>query len=93
MSLSDTLGLVFLFLNVESFILMWVDKRSSRKASYRIPEGSFTTLALVGGGVGIIIGGLLFKHKTSKPSFMFKVGLAMVVNIIVVLFVMGRLMV
>lgn len=70
---------------------MYIDKRFAKKGKQRIPETAFTTLALVGGGIGILIGGLIFSHKTSKPSFMLKIGAAMIVNIIAVLFLASQL--
>jgi uncharacterized membrane protein YsdA (DUF1294 family) len=58
---------------------MGMDKLFARfDGSRRISERSLWLIALAGGFLGIIVGGLLFRHKTSKGSFWAPVVLAMV---------------
>lgn len=86
MRLSDFLVLIFLLINMESIVLMFIDKRFAIKGKQRVPEFAFVILAFASGGIGVILGALLFKHKTSKPSFFAKIIIAMFVNIVILLF-------
>lgn len=70
--------------NCLSFILMYVDKGKAIRNKRRIPEKTFVVLALFGGGLGIILSGLLFRHKTSKASFILKITLAILLNILLI---------
>jgi uncharacterized membrane protein YsdA (DUF1294 family) len=51
------------------FFLMGFDKQRAREAGRRTPERTFFTLALIGGTFGILLGSLVFHHKTKKDSF------------------------
>jgi uncharacterized membrane protein YsdA (DUF1294 family) len=55
---------------------MWVDKETAIHGEDRVPEVNLWLIALVGGFWGIIFGGLIFNHKTSKASFWVPVGFA-----------------
>jgi uncharacterized membrane protein YsdA (DUF1294 family) len=57
---------------------MIVDKAFSQHGFGRISEKTFFVTALIGGFAGIIIGGLVAGHKTSKGEFWVPVGLAAV---------------
>jgi len=48
---------------------MGIDKSSSRMHRNRISEATFWIISFLGGFPGIILGGIFFHHKTSKPSF------------------------
>ena len=48
-----------------AFALYGRDKARSRKEGRRIPELALLTLAALGGGVGALLGMLLFHHKTN----------------------------
>lgn len=56
-------------LNLIAFIGMAVDKRRALRNAYRIPEKFFLKLSLLSGGIGVIIGMILFRHKIRKPLF------------------------
>ena len=55
--------------NLLLFLLMGMDKRSAKRKKWRIPERRLLTLGLIGGGVGGILGMLLFHHKTHRIYF------------------------
>ena len=55
-----------LLINLFSLFVMGLDKRKAIKKQYRISELSFFLLAIIGGSLGIILGMLLFHHKTKK---------------------------
>lgn len=63
----------FVIINLISFIMMVIDKRNAKKRAIRIPEISFLVLSALGGFVGVSIGSSLFRHKTLKRSFQFKI--------------------
>jgi uncharacterized membrane protein YsdA (DUF1294 family) len=71
-------------------VAMGVDKSQAGSGSDRISERTLWLIALVGGYWGIIFGGLIFHHKTSKASFWVPVGFATIVWLVMfVHFVVG----
>jgi uncharacterized membrane protein YsdA (DUF1294 family) len=62
----------FLATIVISFILVGYDKYLARNKKRRITENSLLLLALIGGSTGTGFGMWVFKHKTSKRSFLWK---------------------
>ena len=64
--------------NLLLFILMGMDKRAARRKKWRIPERRLLTLGIIGGGIGGILGMLVFHHKTHRIYFT----ICYVVNII-----------
>ncbi|MDA4137144.1 MAG: DUF1294 domain-containing protein [Thaumarchaeota archaeon] len=73
------LGLWFLVLGLLGLAAMGADKGMARlNRGDRISERSLWLIALAGGFLGIILGALLFHHKTSKGEFWPPVLLAVV---------------
>jgi uncharacterized membrane protein YsdA (DUF1294 family) len=66
--------LYFYFLAVSflSFVLMGYDKYSARNKKSRISENTLILWVFLGGSLGAGIGMWVFKHKTSKRSFLWK---------------------
>lgn len=58
-----------IIINLVSFILYGLDKRFSKLKKWRISERGLFLLSLFGGGVGSLIGMILFRHKTKKIKF------------------------
>lgn len=56
-------------INLLAFLAMWWDKRRAQKGEWRISEAGLFTLALLGGGIGGIVGMYTFRHKTKKLKF------------------------
>ena len=54
------------------FALCGVDKRAARRGGRRVPERSLLLPVLFGGLPGLLAGMLVFRHKTSKRSFQWK---------------------
>ena len=71
------LGYVLL-INLFLFILMGIDKRAAKRKKWRIPERRLLILGIIGGGIGGILGMLVFHHKTHRIYFT----ICYVVNII-----------
>ena len=59
----------FFGVNLLLFILMGIDKRAAKRKKWRIPERRLLTLGIIGGGIGGILGMLVFHHKTHRIYF------------------------
>ena len=70
---------VFVTINLWAFLIMARDKRKSivRDGSRRIPEGRMFFMATFFGSVGVLLGMLLFRHKTKK--WYFKLGIPVLI--------------
>jgi uncharacterized membrane protein YsdA (DUF1294 family) len=75
----------FLATTVISFILVGYDKYLARNKKRRIAENSLLLLALIGGSIGTSFGMWVFKHKTSKRSFLWKFWSIVLFQLLVVL--------
>jgi uncharacterized membrane protein YsdA (DUF1294 family) len=69
--------------NVITFSLMGIDKRKAEKHRYRISEKSLFLCAFLFGGIGVLCGMYLFRHKTKHWSFKIFVPVAVIINITV----------
>ena len=70
--MSDRARLLAIWLGVMSlfaFLLFATDKFKAKRGSWRIPEATLWTAALLGGGAGAFLGMRLFRHKTKKGFF------------------------
>jgi uncharacterized membrane protein YsdA (DUF1294 family) len=52
------------------FVAMGLDKARAVDHAWRIPEKTLFMVALGGGSFGIVVGSWVFRHKTSKSSFL-----------------------
>lgn len=68
----EILLLYFLFVNIIVFIIAGYDKYQAKKNKRRIPENTLFFLEAIGGTIGLLTAMFLFKHKTSKTSFIVK---------------------
>lgn len=73
---------LILIINIFTFLLFGFDKIRAKNKGLRIPEGILLTLSLFFGGVGAILGMVVFNHKTSKPAFRVIVPLSFALNYI-----------
>ena len=64
--------LYFLIVNSFTFLIAGYDKYLAVKNKRRIPEKTLFALGLFGGSVGLLLAMVIFKHKTSKSSFIMK---------------------
>jgi len=62
----------FLFINIAAFVVFSFDKFRSRVGASRISEKELHTFSLLGGFLGATLSMALFRHKTSKSSFLIK---------------------
>ena len=79
----EILLLYFLFISIVVFILAGYDKHQARKNKRRITENTLFFLEAIGGTIGLLLAMLLFRHKTSKTSFIVKFIVILLVQIVV----------
>ncbi len=80
----EILLLYFLFISMIVFILAGYDKYLARKNKRRIPENTLFFLEAIGGTIGLLFAMLLFRHKTSKTSFIVKFSGIFLIQIVLV---------
>jgi len=59
----------FIVVNICGFCLICLDKKRAIRHQWRIRENTFLFIALLGGAIGILLGMLVFHHKTKKQKF------------------------
>jgi len=74
--LSDILGIPWIYcwlfsVNLWSFIIYGYDKARAIAGRYRVPNKVLLLIAVLGGGVGSIIGIYTFRHKTLMDRFQY----------------------
>jgi len=79
----EVLFAYFLIINSLAFVIAGYDKYVALKNRYRIPENTLFLLAAIGGSLGLLLAMLLFRHKTSKTSFIIKFSGIFLIQIIV----------
>ena len=73
--------LLLLLINLITFIVFVYDKQLAKNKKNRISERSLFLLLLFGGIIGGILGMLIFRHKTSKKSFLVKLFIVLILQI------------
>jgi uncharacterized membrane protein YsdA (DUF1294 family) len=71
-------------------IQMAVDKRLAVKQKTRIPEAQLIAPTLLGGFPCILLGMILFRHKTAKKNFQLKLLLGLALFITALVFYLKR---
>lgn len=80
-----------ILVNIVAFILVGVDKKKSVVHSERVPEVYFFFLASCFASLGVLLGMFVFHHKTQKIYFPVGIGLLLLQQITLVLFLTGAL--
>lgn len=62
----------FLILNGIAFVLIGYDKHLAKTNKNRIPESTLLSFIFFGGTIGSGLAMLIFRHKTSKMSYLWK---------------------
>ncbi len=60
---------VLIIASLISFFMYGYDKNLAKKNKMRIKEKYLLQVAILGGGLGALIGRIVFKHKTNKIYF------------------------
>ena len=77
--------LIILILNLIAFVLMGIDKRRAINGKSRIPESTLLFWGFLMGGPGLLLGSLVFHHKTRKAKFRFGLPLILLVQIALII--------
>ena len=78
--------LYFIAINIINFFVFGYDKLMSRNKFNRISEKLLLINFLLGGWIGGSIGMILFNHKISKISFLWKAIVVIIINIAILYF-------
>ena len=78
----------YLIINLLLFILMGYDKMRAKKDQWRVPEATLFFLAVLGGGLGGLIGMNTFRHKTQHISFWLLFGVSVILHLVLFWFVL-----
>ncbi len=78
------------FMNLLSFILMFVDKRRAKNGAWRISERTLMLTALLGGSIGSFIGMQLFRHKTRHLLFRAGIPLIFILQLVLCILVFSN---
>lgn len=87
----DILTIVFLIMNIFAFVIMSYDKRLAKMKRTRIPENNLLTISILGGSLGILSAMILFRHKTSKGSFVLKFIFTIFIQLIVLFWIVSSI--
>jgi uncharacterized membrane protein YsdA (DUF1294 family) len=79
---------LYLILNLISFLLYYVDKRKAVKGRYRISESALITAGLIG-PVGALAGMKVFRHKTQKTKFKL-IYLFLMIHLVLIAFIVWK---
>jgi uncharacterized membrane protein YsdA (DUF1294 family) len=74
-----------LVLNILTFVVYGLDKRSARNRGQRVPENALLFLAFVGGTPAAYAARHYFRHKTIKRPFITRLRLILIVQLGVLL--------
>ena len=77
------LFIYFIIINVLGFGMIWYDKNLAKNNQYRISEKILLSIVVFGGMIGSGLSMLLFRHKTSKNSYLLKFFGIIIVEILV----------
>ncbi len=72
--------LTILTWNVITFIMMGIDKLRAKKDLYRISEKTLIISSFVMGAVGVVLGMIVFHHKTRKLKFKVLIPISIICN-------------
>lgn len=78
----------FIIINVIGFLAMGIDKYKAKKDMWRIPEKTLFLIAILGGGIGSLIGMYLFKHKTKKAQFQLGIPVILITEIVIIIYLL-----
>ncbi len=83
LNLQNILILISL-VSIIAFFLFWFDKKQAIARNHRISEKTLLSVTFFGGTIGSVLSMILFRHKTSKRSFLLKFFGVVVLQIVVI---------
>lgn len=78
------IGVYLLLVNILGLLFMGIDKHKAKKRTFRIPEATLFTIAIIGGSIGTLIGMYTFRHKTRHWYFTFGIPGILIIQMIIV---------
>jgi len=69
-------------INIAAFVMAGIDKKRAKEHKWRIRESTLIGAAIVGGSLGLLLGMLVFRHKTKHPKFTIGVPIILIIQII-----------
>ena len=79
-----------LFINIIVFILAGYDKYQARKNKQRVPENTLFFFEAIGGTIGLLTAMLIFRHKTSKMSFIIKFSIIFILQVLLIYLIVNN---
>lgn len=77
----EKLFVYFLIVNLVAFAVAGYDKYLAVNNKFRISEKTLFTIAFCGGSVGLLLAMIIFRHKSSKTSFILKFAVIVMVQL------------
>lgn len=77
---------ILIILTFVTFITFGIDKRLAVRHRRRISESMLLILTFLGGTAGAVLAMIIFRHKTSKKSFLIKIALIIALQFIIIFF-------
>ena len=74
----------FFIINIIGFILIGYDKKMAVANKHRISEKTLLLIIIVGGVIGSGLAMFLFRHKTSKISYLLKFFGIVIIQVLVI---------
>lgn len=84
--------LYLLVINTLSFIQIGYDKNLAKKNKSRISEKALLSFVFLGGTIGSGLAMLIFRHKTSKKSYLLKFWFIVLMQLLLTYFVYNYLL-
>lgn len=88
--MKEILILYLLLINAVAFLLMLIDKWKAKKNLWRISEATLMSTAILGGGIGALLGMYTVRHKTWHLKFTLGIPLILAVQIGIFLFLFAK---
>ena len=88
--MKEILILYLLLINASAFLLMLIDKWKAKKNLWRISEATLMSTAILGGGIGALLGMYTVRHKTRHLKFTLGIPLILAVQIGICLFLFAK---
>ncbi|MFV0138371.1 DUF1294 domain-containing protein [Empedobacter falsenii] len=83
--------IALLTINAVAFLLFKIDKRNAILGKRRVSELTLCLITLIGGTIGSLMSMQIYRHKTRKKSFIFKIILIAVLQCSALIFLIDRI--
>lgn len=80
-----------LLINVLSFFLFKIDKKNPIIGKRRVSELALCFVTLIGGTIGSLMSMQIYRHKTRKKSFIFKIVMIIAIQCSLLIFLVDRI--